>query len=131
MAVRGLSEGDAARAWSANGGQLPAADSDRPADWATESFELAKTTAYRFEGFACKKNRLSFAGTDDYDAAALVVVRNRIPVAVHHDLVDWGVALPQPKHCSMRFLNRLGTVPRGASRQKNQEHSSERLGEAS
>lgn len=81
LAVHGMSEGDAARAWSANVGKLPATDSDRPADWATESFELAKNTVYRFEGFACKKNRLSFAASDDYDAAGQSVVRTRIAVA--------------------------------------------------
>lgn len=80
-AVRGQSEQAAAAAWSTALGKLPAADPNAAAAWAAESFDLAKRTAYKFDGFACKVKRGSFTATDDYDALGLATVRPQIAKA--------------------------------------------------
>ena len=80
-AARGQSEQAAAAAWSAALGPLPAEDSDQPSDWARESWELAKATAYSFEGFACKVGKVKFAATDDYDDAGVSTVKQQIAKA--------------------------------------------------
>ena len=80
-AARGLSEDAAAAAWSSAFGVLAATDSDRAADWAAESFNVARKTAYRFEGFSCKAKHLSFAATEDYDAAGVETVEQQIAKA--------------------------------------------------
>ncbi|WP_056192312.1 S1/P1 nuclease [Pelomonas sp. Root1237] len=77
-ALRDQSERDAAATWSASAAKLPSTDSDSAADWAVESNELARQTAYQFEGFACKMKRQSFAADEAYDAVGVATVKQQI-----------------------------------------------------
>jgi hypothetical protein len=80
-ALRGSSEAKAAQSWASAVGALPSTDPRDPASWADESFALAMTTTYAFDGFACKKGKQAFEATASYDAAGVEVVRQRIAIA--------------------------------------------------
>lgn len=60
---------------------LLADDSDQPADWAIESWTVAKATAYQFDGFACKVGKVSFTATDSYDGTGVATVKQPIAKA--------------------------------------------------
>lgn len=80
-ALRGQSETAAAKVWAA---EMPKAPLNAPrfaAEWAAESNQLARRTAYRFEGFACKVKHQSFAADDAYDAMGVATVKEQIVTA--------------------------------------------------
>lgn len=77
-ALRGQSEKGAATAWSAAMPKLPTKDSSNAADWALESNDIGRKTAYLFDGFACKMKRQSFAADETYDELGVATVKQQI-----------------------------------------------------
>ena len=80
-APRGQPETVTVKVWAA---EMPKAPLNAPqfaAEWAAESNQLARRTAYRFEGFACKAKHQSFAADDAYDAMGVATVKEQIVMA--------------------------------------------------